>query len=151
MVEMLLHLLDRKVGLPAQLTHHLLRILRPLEPAAVAVVGLLLGHLRESVAGEVETGVAGVAVQHLVRVVVVTAETNLAVRLEKFLTRQRLLALHRLGQPLTLQQQGQLVLRLVLVPVREVLQHRAPHQVLANPCNLRHVLGLGLFRLDLPG
>lgn len=62
MVEVPLELLDREVGLVAQLTCHLLVIHLLLVSAAVAVVDLLFRDLLQAVAGEVEASIAVIAV-----------------------------------------------------------------------------------------
>lgn len=152
MVEVTLEFLDGEVGLVAELAGDLLVVELLLVPAAVAVVDFLLGDLLEAVAGEVEAGVAVVAVEHLVGVVVEAAEADLAVRLE-----QLLVAVAALGGAhglLAFDQGQQHLHRLVRVPVLEVLQHRHPHQVLLDPPDLllrsRHRPHLLPHRLDQP-
>jgi hypothetical protein len=84
-VEVALKLLDGEVGAAAELAAHLLGEFLLLEAAALAVVDVLLGDLLQSVAGQVETCVALVAVQHLVGVVVEAAEADFAVGFEHLL------------------------------------------------------------------
>ena len=81
---MSLDLFHGELGFAAELTKQTLTVLLPDRPAVVAVVGFIFGQLLESVAGEVETGVAAVTVEHLIRVIVETAEAYFAIRLEKF-------------------------------------------------------------------
>ena len=88
--------------------------------AAVAEVGLLLRDLLEAVAGEMEAGVAGIAVKNLVGVVVVATEAYLAVGLEKLLYRSGLLAFYWLGESFVLYELGQLLFGFVEVALLEV-------------------------------
>ncbi len=131
MVEVAVEVFDGEVGAAAELADHLLGELLLLEAAALAVVDVLLGDLLQSVARQVKTRVALVAVQHLVRVVVEAAEAYLAVGFEHLLGIW-LLGLRGTVQFLILDQGVQHLHGLVGVPVLEVLQHSHPHQVLPD-------------------
>lgn len=127
-VEVSLELLDGEVGLVAELAGRLLVVELLLVAAAVAVVDLLSWDLLQAVAGQVEAGVAVVAVEHLVGVVVEAAEADLAVRFEELLV-----AVAALGRPhrlLAIDQRHQHLHGLVRVAVLEVLEDCHPHQVL---------------------
>jgi hypothetical protein len=79
-----LNLLHREFGLAAELTHQFFTVLLPDRLAVVAIVGLILGDFLKAIAGEVKTGVALVAVEDLVGVIVEAAEAYFAISLKKF-------------------------------------------------------------------
>lgn len=83
MIEASLYVLDGELCFVAELAVNFFDVFLFLEFAAIAVVDLFVGDLLQSVAGQVETGVAAVAVQDLVGVVVETAEADLAVGFEE--------------------------------------------------------------------
>ena len=122
---------DGEVGLAADLAEGSFTVMVLLEGAAIAEVGVFLRHFLQSVAGEVETGVAGVAVEHLVGVAVGAAETDLAVSLEEFLL-AGLEALGRTEKAVVVDEGLQNGGGLVGVALLEVLEHGHPGEVLAD-------------------
>jgi len=83
MVEMSGDLLDWEVGFVTKLANHLFSILPSRVSTAVTKVGFFLRDFLESVARQMKTCVAGVAIEHLVGVVVETAETDFTVGFKK--------------------------------------------------------------------
>ena len=131
MVVVPLDLLHGELGLAAELTDQLSGALLPGRPAVIAVVGVVLGQFLESVAGQVEAGVAAIAVQDLVGVVVEAAEAYLTVRLEK-LEVGAVFALGRFDQLLVVDQLLQLLGGLVSEAVLKVLEDGAPHELVPD-------------------
>jgi hypothetical protein len=84
---MSLNFFHGELGFAAELAKQTPTVLLPDRPAVVAVVGFIFRQLLESVAGEVEAGVAAVTVEHLIRVIVEAAEAYFTIRLEKFQVR----------------------------------------------------------------
>lgn len=126
-----------------------------LEAAAVAVVDLFLGDFLQPVAGKVKACVATITVEHLVGVIVETAEADLAVRLKHLLV----VGKHILGgshQLLVLNEGVEHLHSLIGMAVLEVLEDGHPHQVLFDLADLllrsREVLDLllDLFKQVIP-
>lgn len=132
---MSLKLLDGKAGLATQLAHDLAHLFLFLILTAITVVLILLRYFSQSIASQMETCIALVAIEHLIAVVIQTAEANLTVRLEQFLT-VSLLALGGTQQFLIFDEWLQHLHSLVAMTVLEVFQHCYPHQILANTSNL---------------
>ena len=84
MVEMSLDLFDRKFSLVAELANYFLGIFFFYSPAVVAEICLFFGKFLQSVASQVKAGVAFVAVENLVGVVVEAAEAYFTIGLKEF-------------------------------------------------------------------
>ena len=84
MVVVTLNFLYGELCFVAELANDLFCVLPLHCLTVVAIVSFLLRNLLKSIASQVKTCVAFIAVKHLVRIVVKTAETNFTVSLEKF-------------------------------------------------------------------
>lgn len=135
MIEVAIKLFDREVGLIAQLTCYFLIVELLLVPAAVTVIDLFFWDLLQPVAGEMETGVAIITVQHLIGVVIEATEAYLAVSFEEFLV-IGVIALGGSYCLLIFYETKQHLHSLVCMAMFEVLEHCHPHKVLLYACDL---------------
>lgn len=85
MVEMAIQFLYWEVGFIAKRTHDFFVIISFLVLAAITVINLLLWYFRQTVTGQMETSITGIAIQDLVRVIIETTKANFAIRLKEFL------------------------------------------------------------------
>lgn len=87
MVKVTLQLLDGKLCLSAELAADRLQVVPLLYPTTVTIVNFLTGDFLQSIASEVKTRIARIAVQNLIGVIVEAAEADLAICLKKLLGR----------------------------------------------------------------
>ena len=132
MIEASLYVLDGKLCFVAELAVNFFNVFLFLEFAAIAVVDLFVGDLLQSVAGQVETGVAAVAVQDLVGVVVETAEADLAVGFEELFGGGCVFALGWFDRPLAFHELLELLVGFVCIAVFEVFEYGGPHEVVSD-------------------
>lgn len=84
MVEMALDLFDGEFGFVAELADYFLDVLFLYGFAVVTEIGLLFGKFLKTVASQVKAGVAFIAVENLVGIVVETAEAYFTISLKEF-------------------------------------------------------------------
>ena len=131
MIEVSVEFFDGELSFVAELADHFFQAVFFLGLAIVAVVDLIFWDLLKPIACEVEAGVARVAVEDLIGIVVEGTETNFAVCFKKFIV-CLFFTFGRFDLSLAVDKLLELLQGFICEAVFEVFEDGDPHEVVSN-------------------